>query len=57
MAFTVATSQVLVNTTRDKLFTASRSLEQYMLTNNPGVLAQAVTDLAAVTAAITAVSA
>lgn len=57
MAFTAATSQTLVETTREKIITASRSLELYMQVNSPGLLAQAVTDLAAVTAAITAVSA
>lgn len=57
MAFTVATSQALVQTTRDALIAGEKAVEQYMLTNNPGVLAGAVTALAAVTAAITAVSA
>lgn len=57
MAFTAATSQTLVQTTRDKLIAAERSMFLYMNVNNPGLLAQAVADLAAVTAAITAVSA
>lgn len=57
MAFTAATAQPLVQTTRDALIKAERSMFLYMNVNNPGQLAQAVADLAAVTAAITAVSA
>ena len=57
MAFTAATSQVLVETTRQKLITAAKSIELYTLVNNPGLLAGVITDLAAVTTAITAVNA
>jgi len=57
MAFTAATSQALVQTVRDTLIKAEKSTELYMLVNNPGLLAGLITDLAAVTAAITAVSA
>ena len=57
MAFTAATSQVLVQTTIDKLAIAAKSIELYRDgSNNPGLLAGVITDLAAVTAAITAVS-
>lgn len=56
MAFTAATSQVLVETTRQKLIAAAKSIELYTLVNNPGLLAGVITDLAAVTTAITAVS-
>jgi hypothetical protein len=57
MAFTAATSQALVETTRQKLIASAKSIELYTLVNNPGLLAGVITDLAAVTAAITAVSA
>lgn len=57
MAFTAATSKALVETTRQKLIAASKSIEQYQLVQNPALLAGLITDLAAVTAAITAVSA
>ena len=57
MAWTAATAQSLVQTTRDKLIAAEQAVELYMLANNPGLLAGAVASLAAVTAAITAVSA
>lgn len=57
MAFTAATAQSLVQTTRDKLIAGQIAIELYMLSNNPGLLAGAVSALAAVTAAITAVSA
>jgi hypothetical protein len=57
MAFTAATSQALVQTTLNKLDVAQTSIEQYMLVNNPALLAGVITDLAAVTAAITAVNA
>lgn len=57
MAFTAATSQALVETTREKLITATKSIELYIGVNSPGLLAGVITDLAAVTAAITAVSA
>lgn len=57
MAFTAATSQALIQTTRDALIAAELQVEQYMLTNNPGQLAPTITALAAVTAAITAVTA
>ena len=57
MAFSASTSQVLVETVRQKLITASQNIELYTLVNNPGLLAGVITDLAAVTTAITAVSA
>ncbi len=57
MAFTAATSQTLVETTRQKLIAATLQIEQYIQANNPGLLTQTVAALAAVTAAITAVSA
>lgn len=57
MAFTAATSQALVETTRQQLIAAQLAIESYIQVNNPGLLAPAVTALAAVTAAITAVSA
>lgn len=57
MAFTAATSQVLVETTRQKLIKATQSMELYIQVKNPGLLAGVITDLAAVTAAVTAVSA
>jgi hypothetical protein len=57
MAFTAATSKVLVETTREKLIIASKSIEAYIQVQNPGLLAGVITDLAAVTSAITAVSA
>lgn len=56
MPFTTATSQALVETTRQKLMAAAKSIELYTLVNNPSLLAGVVTDLSAVTAAITAVS-
>lgn len=57
MAFTAATSQALVETTRQQLIAAQLAIESYIQVNNPGLLSPAVTALAAVTAAITAVSA
>ena len=57
MAFTSVTSQALVETTREKMLIASRSIELYIQTNSAGLLAGVITDLAAVTASITAVSA
>ena len=56
MAFTAATSQALVQTTLEKLDQGYTAVEQYMLTNNPSKLAETITALAAVTAAIAAVS-
>jgi hypothetical protein len=57
MAFTAATSQTLVETTRQKLLAAEAAVELYLQVNNPGLLAGAIAALAAVTTAITAVSA
>ncbi len=57
MAFTAATSQALVQATWEKLDQAKLQIEQYMLVNNPAILAATVTALAAVTTAITNVSA
>lgn len=57
MAFTAATSQALVQATWEKLTQGKLQMEQYMLDNNPALLAQTITALAAVTTAITNVNA
>ena len=57
MAFTAATSQALVQTVLDKLDAAYQLHEQYMLVNNPGLLAANITALNAVVTAINAVQA
>lgn len=57
MAFTTATSQTLVQATRDALIKAEKAVLLYMLVNNPGQLAAADAALTAAAAAITAVKA
>lgn len=53
MAWTAATSQATVETTREALIKAVQQIELYIQVNNPGLLAQAD---AAVLAAATAIT-
>ncbi len=53
MPFTAATSQTLVEAARQAIVKADKAIEQYMLTNNPGILATVDAALLAASTAIT----
>ncbi len=57
MAFSAATPQALLQTAEDKLRAAVQALDQYIVVNNPTLLAQTDAALVAATAAITALRA
>ena len=53
MAFTAATSQATVEAARQAIIKADKAIEQYMLTNNPGILTTVDAALLAAATAIT----